>query len=49
MAREHSNSGPSIMLNTGITYLKDCRLRIHSSTFGLSVLLWVRDSMNINR
>ena len=36
VAREHSDSGPSIMLNTG-RYLKDCRLRIYSSTFGLLV------------
>ena len=36
VAREHSDAGPSIMLNTG-RYLKDCGLRIYSSTFGLLV------------
>ena len=36
VAREHSDSIASIMLNTGWS-LKGCILRIHSSTFGLLV------------
>ena len=36
VAREHSDSIASIMLNTGRS-LKDCILRIYSSTFGLLV------------
>ena len=36
VAREHSDSTASIMLNTGRS-LKDCILRIYSSTFGLLV------------
>ena len=41
VAREHSDSIASIMLNTGWS-LKDCISRIYSSAFGLSVQICLK-------